>query len=105
MQADRKLRLLTSHGAVLMLLAHRPRQTATELARDAGLTERQVLRVLRDLVTQGYVRPQIEGNRRRYEVVPERPLDARPGFAGLRVADILPIADALARARGRRSRL
>jgi len=101
MRADRKLRLLTSHGAVLMLLAHRPRQTAAELARNAGLTERQVLRVLSDLVGQEYIRVHAEGNRRRYEVIPDRALDARPAFSGLRVADLLPIADSLARPRGR----
>lgn len=77
------------------MLAHQPQSTQATLARAAGLTKRQVARVISDLLSEGYVRVEVQGNRRRYEVVQNCRIDGRPAFSGITVGDLLPIAAAL----------
>jgi predicted transcriptional regulator len=47
--------LLTNYGLVLELIYHLPEITATEIARIAGISERSVRTILKNLETEGYI--------------------------------------------------
>jgi len=60
----------------------------SELAEDAGLTERQTHRVLADLVESGYVARSRVGRRNAYRIDEGQPL-RHPAVAGHVVGDLL----------------
>ena len=68
---------ITHHAAVLALLANQPRITAREIALDAGITERTVRMIIRDLEKDGYIEKVREGRGARYTVNPELPIRHR----------------------------
>ncbi|HEX6385452.1 MAG TPA: winged helix-turn-helix transcriptional regulator [Anaerolineae bacterium] len=65
---------ITNHGAVLALVGQRGRITAREIAAELGITERSVLRIIKDLEEAGYIRKRREGRSNRYEVNRNAPL-------------------------------
>ena len=65
---------LTSQALVLVEIARTPDATVRELAGRTGLTERQLHRVLDDLVAAGYLSKQRVGRRNRYNIDLERPM-------------------------------
>ncbi|MBI2866038.1 MAG: winged helix-turn-helix transcriptional regulator [Chloroflexi bacterium] len=69
--------LITNHGAVLSYIAHHPQITARELAAQAGITERAVLRIIRDLEAEGYLTRRRVGRRNVYQVNHEMPFRRR----------------------------
>lgn len=65
---------LTSHALTLLEIARTPDATVRELAERANLTERQMHRVLDDLVASDYVSKQRVGRRNHYSVDLARPM-------------------------------
>ena len=65
---------LTKHAVVLSIIAKNPRITALELARELGLTERAVRKLIAELYESGYIRKKKEGRRVKYSVNPDKPL-------------------------------
>ena len=65
---------ITNHGAVLALIGQYGQITAREIANALGITERSVLRIIKDLEREGYIQIEREGRVNRYEVNIEAPL-------------------------------
>ena len=65
---------ITNHGAVLALIGQYGQITAREIANELGITERSVLRIIKDLETEGYIQIERQGRVNRYEVNIEAPL-------------------------------
>lgn len=65
---------VTNHGAVLALVGLHPQITAREIAARLSITERTVLRIIKDLETAGYVERERVGRENRYEVNRDEPL-------------------------------
>ncbi len=63
---------LTNHAHVLACVAQEPEARVRDIADRVGITERAVLRILRDLDAAGVVRRTREGRRTRYAI------DGRP---------------------------
>ena len=85
---------VTNHGAVLVLVATRPRVTAREVAAALGITERSVFRIVRELEDAGYLRRAREGRVNRYQVDADLPL---PGtmLRDVAVRDLLAVVGVL----------
>lgn len=81
-------RFITSHGTVLLEVARTPDATVREIARRAGLTERQAHRVLGDLANEAYLVRERVGRRNHYRVNPDRPL-RHPSVAEHLVGELL----------------
>ena len=60
--------LVSSHGAVLLLVAARPDSTLREIAEAVGVTERQVARIIKDLTGAELLRLEHRGRRNLYTV-------------------------------------
>ncbi|MCY2959678.1 MAG: winged helix-turn-helix domain-containing protein [Planctomycetota bacterium] len=65
---------LTNHAHVLLSLARDPGTRVRDVAAAVGITERAVMRILRELEAADYLRVTREGRRNRYEVRSEQPL-------------------------------
>jgi DeoR/GlpR family transcriptional regulator of sugar metabolism len=65
---------LTSHALTLVEVTRTPDATVRELAERTNLTERQMHRVLDDLVATGYVTRTRVGRRNRYSTDSTRPM-------------------------------
>jgi DNA-binding transcriptional ArsR family regulator len=65
---------ITNHGAVLALVGQRPRATAREIALDLAITERTVLRIIKDLEEEEYLTRERVGRENRYRVNLKKPL-------------------------------
>lgn len=65
---------LTNHAHVLFVLAEDPLARHRDVAARVGVTERAVVRLVRDLVEAGYLSATREGRRNRYAVRAARPL-------------------------------
>ncbi len=59
---------VTNHAVVLSFLSRHPRITAHELAREIGMSERAVRRIISELDQAGYLTKEKEGRRVRYAV-------------------------------------
>ena len=73
-ETKRPWTFLTSHALALVEVNRTPNATVRELAERTNLTERQVHRVLGDLVTAGYVSRTRVGRRNHYSIDPVRPM-------------------------------
>lgn len=60
---------LSNHGHVLVCLARDPDVRTRDVAAAVGITERAVQHIVRDLVTEKYVKKEKVGRRNRYKVV------------------------------------
>ena len=65
---------ITNHGAVLALIGQYGQITARDIATELGITERSVLRIIKDLETEGYIQIERDGRVNRYLVNIEAPL-------------------------------
>jgi DNA-binding transcriptional ArsR family regulator len=86
---------ITNHGAVLALVAHHGRITSREIAATLGITERSVLRIIKDLEEGGYLERYRDGRHNYYTVDAELPLrrdDARHVAIGELLTLLVPIA-------------
>jgi predicted transcriptional regulator len=46
---------ITNHGAVLIIIRKNEEITARTIAKELGITERSVFRIINDLVNEGYI--------------------------------------------------
>jgi len=65
---------LSNHAHVLICLAKDPDVRLRDVARQIGITERAVMKILADLEEEGLVRRYREGRRNTYELSLDRPL-------------------------------
>jgi predicted ArsR family transcriptional regulator len=65
---------ITNHGAVLALIGQYGQITARDIATELGITERSVLRIIKDLETEGYIQIERDGRVNRYLVNNDAPL-------------------------------
>lgn len=57
---------LTNHSHVLLVLARDPSQVLREVARQVGITERAVQRIIADLEEEGFIERERVGRQNRY---------------------------------------
>ena len=69
-----KWTFITNHAAVLTLLSHKEQLTSREIALDLDITERSVVRIIKDLESAGYIAKHKEGRLNRYTVNENLPL-------------------------------
>lgn len=69
-----KWTFITNHAAVLTLLDHEENLTSREIAIRLGITERSVIRIIKDLELEGYITKQKRGRKNHYTVNQELPL-------------------------------
>ncbi len=65
---------LTNHSHVLLCLAEDSAMRMRDIAREVGITERAVQRIISDLVNEGYIERVREGRRNTYKINPEKHL-------------------------------
>ena len=69
-----KWTFITNHAVVLTLLDREKRLTSRDIASALGITERSVIRIIKDLESAGYITKRKEGRENRYTVNAELPL-------------------------------
>jgi predicted transcriptional regulator len=69
-----KWTFITNHAAVLTLLDREEQLTSRAIALSLGITERSVVRIIKDLETDGYITKRREGRENRYKVNKDLPL-------------------------------
>jgi predicted transcriptional regulator len=69
-----KWTFITNHAVVLTLLDREERLTSREIASALGITERSVIRIIKDLESEGYITKRKEGRENRYTVNTDLPL-------------------------------
>jgi DNA-binding MarR family transcriptional regulator len=84
----KKWTFLTSHGAVLALIAEKSKIKAIEIASELGITERSVRRIIADLEADGYIEIRKEGRANRYVLNPGLHLQC-PESRGVKVRALL----------------
>jgi DNA-binding MarR family transcriptional regulator len=72
--SKQKWTFITNHAAVLTVLDGEEQLTSREIAISLGITERSVVRIIKDLETNGYVTKRKEGRENRYTVNKDLPL-------------------------------
>jgi DNA-binding transcriptional ArsR family regulator len=83
-----EFRFLTNHAMVLSHIAQHPRITARELSATIGITERATLRIINDLLEEGYITKTREGRNNRYRINPDQAISP-PGLDDMAVEELL----------------
>lgn len=84
-------KFITNHGMVLLIISRSPRITAREIAAEIGITERSVLRIIKDLAESGYIERNKEGRKNVYALNHDRKL--RQQIVGdIAVRDLVDLA-------------
>lgn len=83
---------ITNHGAVLTLIGQFGQITAREIAAELGITERSVMRIIKDLENEGYIERKRDGRVNIYQVNKEVPL-RRHDKRGVMIGDLLKVLD------------
>ena len=65
---------ITNHAVVLSLLSREENLTAREIAIASEITERSVIRIIKDLEEAGYINKRREGRQNRYTINQDLPL-------------------------------
>ena len=81
---------ITNHGAVLALVGQEKEITAREIATRLQITERSVMRIIRDLEKAGYIIVEKAGRMNNYQVNSAHPL-RRPETRDVMVGELLNI--------------
>jgi predicted ArsR family transcriptional regulator len=81
---------ITSHGAVLSVIAKHGKIKALDIALEIGITERSVRRIIADLLTEGYINKKTEGGINRYYIRPQLSL-RRPEMRDIKVNDFIQV--------------
>ena len=81
---------ITNHGAVLAIIGRHDQITAREIAAELGITERSVMRIIKDLETEGYIQKQREGRANRYQINSQAKL-RRQGTRDIVVSELLQV--------------
>lgn len=84
---------LSNHGYVLLAIAEAPTARVRDVAFAVGITERAAMRIIRELIVDGYLDSERVGRRNIYRVNYEAPL-RHPTWSGRRVGDLLELAGA-----------
>lgn len=79
---------LTNHALVLLCLTQEPALRVCDVAQRIGVSDRAVLRILRELEQSGYISRRRQGRRNHYQVHLRRPL-RRPALRHRDVLDLL----------------
>jgi predicted transcriptional regulator len=69
-----KWTFITNHAAVLTLLGHQEQFTSREIAQTLDITERSVIRIIKDLEADGYITKHKNGRVNRYTINDHLPL-------------------------------
>ena len=69
-----KWTFITNHAAVITLLDREENLTAREIGMALNITERYVIRIIKDLEAEGYITKRKEGRENRYTVNKDLPL-------------------------------
>lgn len=93
---------ITNHGAVLALVAQEHQITTREIARQLGITERSVVRIIADLEVEGYVEKTRNGRVNSYTVNQESPL-RRPELRDKAAGELLKVLVSTPNKRKKRS--
>ncbi len=80
--------IFSSHGIVLLYIAAQPDATLRVLSDSLGLTERQISRILKDLISAGMVEVERVGRRNVYQVNTAACL-RHPEYAHIRVESLV----------------
>ncbi|MCJ7824220.1 MAG: winged helix-turn-helix domain-containing protein [Anaerolineales bacterium] len=71
---NKKWTFITNHAAVLTLLDREDHLTSREISTALGITERTVIRIIKDLEGEGYITKRKEGRENRYTINKDLPL-------------------------------
>ena len=71
---NKKWTFITNHAAVLTLLNREEHLTSREIAAALGITERTVIRIIKNLEAEGYITKRKEGRENRYTINKDLPL-------------------------------
>ena len=71
---NKKWTFITNHAAVLTLLNREEHLTSREIAAALDITERTVVRIIKDLEAEGYITKRKEGRENRYTINQDLPL-------------------------------
>jgi DNA-binding transcriptional ArsR family regulator len=71
---NKKWTFITNHAAVLTLLNREEHLTSREIAAALDITERTVIRIIKDLEAGGYITKRKEGRENRYTINKDLPL-------------------------------
>ncbi len=81
---------LTNHAHVLIALYANPDLVLREVARQVGITERGVQRIVQELEVEGFIRREKVGRKNRYQVLVKKPL-RHPLEAHRKIGDLLQL--------------
>jgi DNA-binding MarR family transcriptional regulator len=81
---------ITNHGAVLALIGQYGQITVRDIAVDLGITERSVLRIIKDLEDEDYITKTKMGRANHYRVNTLLPI-RRPERRDVYVSDLLRV--------------
>jgi len=81
---------LSNHGYVLLVVAEEPTARVRDIAAAVGITERAAMRIVRELVVDGYLDSHRVGRRNVYRVNEDATL-RHPTWCGRRVRDLLEL--------------
>jgi DNA-binding IscR family transcriptional regulator len=79
---------VTNHGAVLAYIAANNKARAIDIARELGITERSVRRIIANLASAGYVKIAKDGRENAYSLDQDRPL-RRTEVRDIKVRELL----------------
>ena len=81
---------LTTHGRVLLCIAHDPGVRLRDIAASVGITERSAYGIVTDLATAGYAVKQKDGRRNRYQIQARLP-PHEPAGQQLAIGEVLAL--------------
>jgi len=65
---------LSNHGRIFIYIAKHPKSTTETIAREVGLTQRGVQKIITELVSAGYIARRKEGRSNLYTIHPKLPM-------------------------------
>jgi Mn-dependent DtxR family transcriptional regulator len=83
---------ITNHGAVLALIGQHDQITARDIAKELDITERSVMRIIKDLESEGYINRERKGRVNIYRVNADVPLRRRDK-RDIMIGDLLTVLD------------
>jgi predicted DNA-binding transcriptional regulator YafY len=81
---------LTTHGRVLLCIAHDPGVRLRDIAASVGITERSAYAIVADLAAAGYAVKRKDGRRNRYQIQAHMPLPD-PASQHLAIGEVLAL--------------
>lgn len=85
-----KWTFLTNHAAVFLAIAREPEARVRDIATRIGITERAVMRIIKDLSDEGYIQVTRVGRRNSYRIEPGRPM-RHPLWRSHQVSELLDL--------------